>query len=88
MGPIDDVRNKVRCQQCKSREWMSAQRHVADHLPQLERLVIPGDDRKGWRVISLSGLEELHDGRKKPLGDDSIHDQLNLPRADIAPGGR
>jgi len=22
---IDDVREKVRCQQCKSREWMSAQ---------------------------------------------------------------
>ncbi|RRI06423.1 hypothetical protein EH240_03895 [Mesorhizobium tamadayense] len=22
---IDDVRDKVRCQQCKSREWMSAQ---------------------------------------------------------------
>ncbi|TGP86387.1 hypothetical protein EN866_24115 [Mesorhizobium sp. M2D.F.Ca.ET.223.01.1.1] len=22
---IDDVMNKVRCQQCKSREWMSAQ---------------------------------------------------------------
>ncbi|WP_189435207.1 hypothetical protein [Mesorhizobium sp. M1E.F.Ca.ET.041.01.1.1] len=34
-------------------------------------------DRKCWRVIAFTGLEEFHDGRKKPLGDDPIHGQID-----------
>ncbi|TIS49861.1 hypothetical protein [Mesorhizobium sp.] len=44
---IDEVRDKVRCQQCKSREWMSAQLW---HTIRFRRLVeIRWEKRVVWR---------------------------------------